>query len=119
VCVDWVMFLCDPHNCERLVNDLGTHLPAIKGAQPEDPDLQTIITYLTDHPGEAAMWTYYDKTDFESRWEVVDIKNAYILDQISIEDAAVMSDEVMVAYAENFIESNEINCEELGFSAAE
>jgi ABC-type glycerol-3-phosphate transport system substrate-binding protein len=119
LCVDWVMFLCAPQNAERLINDYGQTLPMEKGAMPEDPDLQQVLLYLQDHPGEAGMWTYYDKTDFESRWEVVDIKNAYILDQISIDEAAVQSDEVMVAYAVDFIESNEINCEELGFPAEE
>jgi hypothetical protein len=98
-----------------MINDLGTVLPIQKGATPSDPDLEGVLEKLVEHPGEAAMWTYYDKTDLESRTEIWDIKNAYILDQIELDAAVVQIDEIMMAYASNFISTNSVDCATLGF----
>jgi raffinose/stachyose/melibiose transport system substrate-binding protein len=112
---DFLMFLTAPQNAERMINDLGTVLPIQKGATPSDPDLEGILDKLVEHPGEAAMWTYYDKTDLESRTEIWDIKNAYILDQIELDAAVMQIDEVMMSYASNFISTNSVDCATLGF----
>jgi raffinose/stachyose/melibiose transport system substrate-binding protein len=113
--VDFLMFLTAPQNAERMINDLGTVLPIQKGATPADPDLEGILEKLVEHPGEAAMWTYYDKTDLESRTEIWDIKNAYILDQIELDAAVLQIDEIMMDYASRFISTNNIDCATLGF----
>jgi len=112
---DFLMFLSAPQNAERMVNDLGTVLPIEKGAKPSDPDLEGILEKLEGHPGEAAMWTYYDKTDLESRTAIWDIKNAYILGQVEIDDAVAQIDDIMTNYATTFISTNKVDCSALGF----
>ncbi len=112
---DFLMFLTAPQNAERMINDLGTVLPIEKGATPADPDLQGVLEKMEGHPGEAAMWTYYDKTDLESRTEIWDLKNAYILDQIELDDAVVQIDDIMTSYASDFISTNAVDCRALGF----
>jgi raffinose/stachyose/melibiose transport system substrate-binding protein len=112
---DFLKYLSAPQNAERLINDLGNVLPIQKGATPADPDLIAILENLQDHEGEAAMWTYYDKTNLESRLEIWDIKNAYILDLVSLDDAVAQIDENMTLYASDFISDNEVDCAALGF----
>ena len=109
------MYLSAPQNAERLINDLGNVLPLQKGATPADPDLISILENLQDHEGEAAMWTYYDKTNLESRLEIWDLKNAYILDQLTLDDAVAQIDEIKTMYASDFISDNEVDCSALGF----
>ena len=84
-----------------------------------DPDLEAIAEPLRQSVGGRAAWAYYEKTDYESRWAILDVKDAYCLDQISLDEAVAQIDEIMVDYAEKFIEANEVDCVELGFESLE
>ena len=117
-CIDWLMYICAAPNAERLINQRGSTLPNVKGAEPDDPDLRDIMLHLREHEGEAAMFTYYDKTDFESRWDLMDIRDEYITDLIDLDTCVKRQDEVFVEYAERFITENNVDCISLGFPEA-
>ncbi|MHB1455903.1 MAG: ABC transporter substrate-binding protein [Armatimonadota bacterium] len=115
-CADWLMFLCAPQNAERLINELGNMLPIQKDARPVDPDLIAVLGNLKDQSGEDAMWTYYDRTDAKSRTDIWDLKNAFILDELTMDDAVRQIDVIYSAYADDFITKNDVDCAALGFS---
>jgi len=117
-CVDWLMWLCAPQNAERLINEYGQFLPIQKDAKPSDPDLIAVLANMKDTSGEDAMWTYYDRTDLQSRTDIWDLKNNFILDKVSLDDAVKQIDEIYVDYADRFISDHQIDCEKLGFSKA-
>ncbi len=41
--LDWLQYITTPQNCAKIVNDLGAFIPSIKGAQPSDPQLKSLI----------------------------------------------------------------------------
>jgi ABC-type glycerol-3-phosphate transport system substrate-binding protein len=90
-CIDWLMFLTTPENCEFLVNEIGFTIPGVKGARPIclfEPLLDRTLEKLEcpDYLDWHAFNPFIYTTEFWDNWERTNLSLA--LDMIDIPEAA-------------------------------
>ncbi|MCE5260234.1 MAG: extracellular solute-binding protein [Chloroflexi bacterium] len=107
--VDVLHWYSAPQNGGRMIGELASFLPNLKGADV-NPDLKAPLEAISTGLGEAAMFVYPDKIDTENREKMTPIVTDWKLGQISLEDAQAQLAEIMTSYAKAAIEKNGWTC---------
>ncbi|MHB9033981.1 MAG: ABC transporter substrate-binding protein [Anaerolineae bacterium] len=107
--VDVLHWYSAPQNGGRMIGELASFLPNLKGADV-NPDLKAPLEAISTGLGEAAMFTYPDKIDTENREKMTPIDTDFKLGQITIDDAQAQLAEIMTSYAKAAIEKNGWTC---------
>ena len=107
--VDVLRWYTAPQNGGRMIGELGSFLPNLKGSEV-NPDLKEPLKAISEGLGEAAMFVYPDKIDTENREKMTPIWTDWKLDQITLEDAQQQLDTIMTEYAKAAIAKNGWTC---------
>ena len=107
--VDVLRWYTAPQNGGRMIGELGSFLPNLKGADV-NPDLKGPLKAISEGLGEAAMFTYPDKIDTETREKMTPIWTDFKLGSIKLEEAQSRLDTLMGDYADAAITKNSWTC---------
>ena len=107
--IDVLRWYTVSENACRLVGEYGSMLPNIKGCDV-NPDLVGPLKLITEGLGEAAMFTYADKFDAETRQKMDPIYADFKLGTITLEEAQTRLDKLMSDYADAAIAKNKWTC---------
>lgn len=105
-CVDWLMFITTPENNAKIVNDLGSFIPTVKGAEAL-PGSEEILSSLADRSmmlegGTAAFGITYLDPYYRTFQE-------YMSDKISLEQAAERLAPLAEAAVDKIISESDID----------
>ena len=108
--VDLMQFISVPDNLYQIQSEIGTTMPNVKGV-PVDPRFQEPFDLLTTQIGETQMFIYEEvKLDAEAAEPIGQAWRAYLLDQMSQDDAVAIISEAFDTYADRFIEREGLTC---------
>ena len=108
--VDLMQFIAVPDNLYSIQSEIGTTMPNVKNV-PVDPRFQEPFELLTTQIGETQMFIYEEvKLDAEAAEPIGQAWRAYLLDQLSQDDAIAAITESFDAYADRFIEREGLTC---------
>jgi len=108
--IDFLRFVTEPQNANRLIGELGQFLPNIKGVEV-NPDLRDPLSAITEGLGEAGMVTYPDKIGTEQREKIDNIWTDLRLGETTVEEAQQDINDLMLEYAQEIIADNDWQCE--------
>ncbi|MHB1357343.1 MAG: ABC transporter substrate-binding protein [Anaerolineae bacterium] len=107
--VDVLRWYTAPQNGGRMIGECGAFLPNLKGTDV-NPDLKDPLKAISEGLGEAAMFTYGDKVDTETREKMTPIWTDFKLGSIKLEEAQARLDTLMADYADAAIAKNSWTC---------
>jgi len=108
--VDLMQFISVPDNLYSIQSEIGTTMPNVKNV-PVDPRFQEPFELLTTQIGETQMFIYEEvNLDAEAAEPIGQAWRAYLLDQLSQDDAIAAITASFDAYAERFIAREGLTC---------
>lgn len=107
--VDVLRWYTAPQNGGRMIGECGAFLPNLKGTEV-NPDLKDPLKAISEGLGEAAMFTYPDKIDTETREKMTPIWADFKLGTITQAEAQTRLDTLMSDYATAAIAKNNWTC---------